>query len=77
MNVGVLFRRHPIPTLATVAFVLSLATTVAFYAGLIPVVPKTLPLFVRLVVLTTTLFALAVLSCMISIALEYRDTATN
>lgn len=57
MRIPALSRRYPVPTLATVAFLLALVSTVAYYAGIVPWIPKTLSTFVDLLVATGLLFA--------------------
>jgi hypothetical protein len=66
MDVRAFPRRHPIPTMATTLFAVALVVTVAYFAGLVPGVPKTLPTFVRLVVVTGALFVAAVLAWVVS-----------
>lgn len=68
MRISALPRRRPLPTVATVAFVVALAVTAAYYAGLVPGVPKTLPTFTNLVAVTGTAFVIAVLAWTISLA---------
>jgi len=55
MNVGILPRRRPIPTVATVGFALALVATAAYFAGVVPGVPKTLSTFTELVAVTGVL----------------------
>jgi hypothetical protein len=62
VNVKRLPRRHPVPSLATAAFAVSLAVTVAYFAGLVPLVPKTLPTFVDLATVTGGLLVVAALA---------------
>ena len=54
--------RHPVPTLTTAAFAVALAATAAYFAVLVPGVPKTLPTFTNLLALTAVLFVVAVLT---------------
>ncbi len=68
MSGNALPSRHPVPTLATAAFVLALAATTAYFAGLVPGVPKTLPTFANLLALTAVLFVVAVLTWAASLA---------
>jgi uncharacterized membrane protein len=65
---GALPRRRPLPTLATAAFLLVLVATVAYFAGLVPGVPKTLPTFTTLLTATAALFVVAVLTWAASLA---------
>lgn len=67
MNVESLPRSRPIPTLATAAFVVALAATITYFAGLVPVVPETLPLFVDLVTVTGALLVIAVVTWAMSL----------
>jgi len=60
MDVRALHRRHPVPVLTTVALLVAFGATVTYYAGIVPGVPKTLPVFVRLVAITTVLLAVTV-----------------
>lgn len=62
MPMRALPRRRPVASAASVAFIVSFAVTVAYFAGAVPGVPKTLPTFADLVALTLGLFALAVLA---------------
>lgn len=62
MNVRRLVRRRPVSTLVTVAFVIALAVTVAYWTGAVPGVPKTLPTFVNLVMVTVVLFVITALA---------------
>ncbi len=64
MTVDAFPRRYPVPTLVTAAFAVSLAVTAAYWGGLLPTVPKTLPVFVELLSVTVVLFAVAVLAWM-------------
>ena len=57
-----LHRSRPVPVLATTAFAIALLGTVAFFAGLVPGVTKTLPLFATLLTVTTVTFAVAVIA---------------
>jgi len=59
--------RRPLPTLATAAFVV-LAATAAYFAGLVPDVPKTLPTFTNLLALRAVLFVAAVLAWTVSLS---------
>lgn len=70
MRLKTLPRRRPLPTVATGAFVVTLAVTVAYYAGLVPGVPKTLPTFVDLLMATGALLVLVALLWGVSFALE-------
>lgn len=60
MKLPALLRRHPIPSVASTAFIAALALTVAFYAGYVPGIPKTLPTFVKLLMVTAGLLVVAV-----------------
>lgn len=68
MRPGALPRRYPVPTLATTAFLLAFASTAAYYAGLVPWIPKTLPTFVDLLVLTGLLLAVALAAWVVSLS---------
>jgi hypothetical protein len=70
VNVSTLARRRPVPALATGAFVVALVVTVLYFAGLIPGVPKTLPTFVDLLVVTIGLFAVAVVAWVMSLTVR-------
>jgi hypothetical protein len=70
MHPKTLPRRRPLPTIATGAFVVALAVTVAYYAGLVPGIPKTLPTFVDLLMVTGSLLVVAALLWGVSFALE-------
>lgn len=60
MNVKTLFGRYPIPSLVTTAFLLALVTSGAYFAGLVPFVPKTLPMFATLMTATGALLVATV-----------------
>lgn len=68
MNVTALPKTHPIPTAVTAAFVLALAVTVVYFAGLVPGIPKTLPTFVDLVMVTGGLLVAAVLAWVVTLS---------
>lgn len=68
MKLSALLRRHPIPSVVSTAFVAALALTAAFYAGYVPGIPKTLPTFVKMLMVTAGLLVVAVLSWVGSIA---------
>lgn len=67
-NFKTIYHRRPGPTLMTVAFAGSVALTVAYFAGLIPGVPKTLPMFIRLVIVTVCLFTVTLIAWVFSFA---------
>lgn len=71
VNVKTLPRRRPVPSLATAAFAVSLAVTVAYFADLVPLVPKTLPTFVDLVMVTGGLLVVAALAWTASFVLQW------
>lgn len=77
MATTALFRRRPIASLASVAFAVALAVTVAYYAGLVPGVPKTLPTFVDLLRLTVGLFALAALAWVVSFVVQRPESTSG
>ena len=66
MDVATLPRRRPIPFLTTVAFLIACGATVVYYAGLVPGIPKTLPVFIKLVAMTIVLLAVAVITWILS-----------
>ena len=66
MTVRALSRRHPVATLTTTLFVVAFATTVAYFAGLVPGVPRTLPTFTTLVAVTVLLLAATLLAWVLS-----------
>ncbi|WP_281195253.1 hypothetical protein [Halorubrum sp. F4] len=68
MRVGTLPRRHPVASLATVAFLLAFVSTAAYYAGLVPLIPRTLPTFVDLLVVTGLLLAVALATWVVSLS---------
>jgi hypothetical protein len=68
MSDSALPSRRLLPTLATAAFVVALAATAAYFAGLVPGVPKTLPTFANLLALTAVLFVVTVLTWAASLA---------
>lgn len=51
----------------TTAFLLALGTTIGYFAGLVPVVPKTLPTFVDLMMVTAVLLVITVFSWTIAV----------
>jgi len=67
MDAGAVIRRRPVAALATTAFVVSLLATAAYFAGLAPGAPKTLPTFVDLVAVTTAALLAAVLVWAVSL----------
>lgn len=71
MRLKSLPRKRPVPCLASAAFVVSLTLTLAYFAGLVPGVSKTLPTFVDLLQATTWLLALAVLTWTISFVADW------
>jgi uncharacterized membrane protein len=68
MSGSALPTRRPFPTLATAAFVVALVATAAYFAGLVPGVPKTLATFTNLLAVTAVLFVVAVLTWAASLA---------
>lgn len=68
MRMAALPRRYSAPTLATVAFLLALVSTVAYYAGLVPWIPKTLPTFVDLLVVTGILLVVTLVAWIVALA---------
>lgn len=68
MNVSNLPDQHPVPTLATIAFVIALVVTALYFSGFVPGIPKTLPTFVNLLKVTIGLFVAAVVAWMVSLA---------
>lgn len=79
MKLPALLRRHPVPSVASIAFIAALALTVAFSAGYVPGIPKTLPTFVKMLMVTSGLLVVAVLAWVGSISTsshEY-DTAVR
>lgn len=62
MTISRLARRRPVSTLVTTAFIVALAATVAYWAGAVPGIPKTLPTFVNLLAVTIVLFVITVLA---------------
>lgn len=67
MDVVPVLRNRPIPSLASAAFLIALAATAAYFAGVSPGVPKTLPTFVDLLQVTGGMLVLAVLAWAISL----------
>jgi hypothetical protein len=55
-------KKYPIPAAVTGAFIISLVVTAAYFVGAIPIVPKTLPLFSKMVTFSALLFAISVAS---------------
>ncbi|SMO44024.1 hypothetical protein [Halorubrum cibi] len=70
MSVGSLPRRHPVPVFTTALFLVALGMTVAYYADLIPGVPRALPTFVDLLVVTGALLAVAATTWAVSLATD-------
>ena len=70
MTGSVLPTRRPLATLTTAAFVLALVATGAYFAGLVPGVPKTLPTFTNLLAVTAVLFVVMVSTWVGSLAGE-------
>ncbi|MFC7325658.1 hypothetical protein ACFQMF_13845 [Halorubrum rutilum] len=70
MDVSTLHRRRPLPVLTTVAFLVACGVTVAYFAGIVPGVPKTLPVFTDLLTVTLVLFVSAVTVWLISLFTE-------
>ncbi|WP_338737676.1 hypothetical protein [Haloplanus salilacus] len=56
--------------LTTAAAVIALVATAAYFAGVVPGVPKTLPAFVRLVSVTLVLFVAATVAWIAALATE-------
>ena len=70
MDVGALPRRHPIPAFTTALFLVALGATGAYYADLVPGVPRALPTFVDLLVVTVALLAIAATTWAVSLAVD-------
>ncbi|MFB6218396.1 MAG: hypothetical protein ABEH77_04315 [Halobacteriaceae archaeon] len=66
MNARAIPRRRPVPTAVTLVFLLALAATGAYYAGVVPGVPKTLQTFAALAEVTAGAFAVAVAAWLLS-----------
>lgn len=59
MEAEALHRERPVPTVLTVLSAAPVVVTVAVFAGIVPGVPKTLPLFVDLLAVTALLLIAA------------------
>lgn len=68
MRIPAIPRRYPLATLATGAFLLALVSTAAYYAGVVPWIPKTLPTFVDLLVVTGLLLAVTLAVWVVALA---------
>lgn len=66
MELKALPRQRPVPSSVTVLAFIALAVTVAYFAGLVPGIPKTLPMFVDILQVTIVLFIVAGLAWVVS-----------
>lgn len=73
MDVAPVLQNRPIPSLASAAFLVALAATAAYFAGVVPGLPKTLPTFIDLLQLTGGLLVIAAVTWAVSIALGRKD----
>ncbi len=63
-------RRHPIPLFSTVLFLVALGLTGAYDADLVPGVPRALPTFVDLLVVTAVPLAITATTWTVSLAAD-------
>jgi predicted membrane channel-forming protein YqfA (hemolysin III family) len=74
VNVKALLRQHSALTLITAAFVIALIVTAAYWAGLVPGIPKTLPTFVYMAMGTVGLLALTVVAWAMTLLVQLSKT---
>lgn len=66
MDAGAILRRHQKAILATVPFLIMTTVVVAFYYGYVPVIPRSMPMFAYLVVITLVTVAIAIIAWLVS-----------
>lgn len=67
MGVSSFHRRRPVAVLTTVAFLVACLATAAYAAGIVSGIPKTLPVFTRLVTVTAVSLAVTILAWLFSL----------